>query len=423
MSRPRRRSPCGRVTPKGTRPAKRRGATPCGCPTAEELLLRDGSDAAARYGDLDEAEVWASSIQPLFRAGGLACGHALSPSRVLAVAEDCDDTAAAAAVAAAIGAYGPPGHRRRAGHLLGRLSEAAAPIPRWVGVLGRVAPRRAVMLADAWGDHPVVWIDFERLDGQLRGVGVELHSAPGGLRQESLYGPQIEQMDLGTEAHPHAFSTEISLADARATVEAGLAMHERGVERNDTGGATADRLRALVDQRIALLPGGGTVRHFETRRQDDVIGQRQEFLAWLPPALKEDAERVAEDICGFAWEWCDGDPFRWSPCRVTLYVVGWTAARAEGDGRWRDAVESMLPRWLRFAGDRRGLDEKRMGLSLKAAEDGFAALRADPADPSTRAPASSVLPAMIVDGVDRHDEDAVRDWVERNRGRFGPEFR
>ena len=111
MSRPKRRCRGGLVTPKGTRPARRRGELPCRCPAAEELLLRSASAAAASDANLDEAEVWAASIQPLFHPGGLACGHALSPSKVLAAAEDCDDTAAAAAVAAAVAAYGPRGHR------------------------------------------------------------------------------------------------------------------------------------------------------------------------------------------------------------------------------------------------------------------------------------------------------------------------
>ena len=118
MSRPKRRCRSGRVTPKRTRPAKRRSELPCECPTAEESLLRSASDAAASYADLDEAEVWASSIQPLFQPGGLACGHALSPSRMLAATENCDDTAAAAALAAAVAAYGPRGHRNRARGLL-----------------------------------------------------------------------------------------------------------------------------------------------------------------------------------------------------------------------------------------------------------------------------------------------------------------
>ena len=137
-----------------------------------------------------------------------------------------------------------------------------------------------------------------------------MHPAPGGLRYESLCGPRIEKMDLGTESHPHAFLTDISLADTQATVEAGLTMQERGAQLNNTDGAPADRLPAPVDQRIALLPVGGTVHHFVASGENGAANQRARFLAGLPVPRCNDAERVAEDICRFASEWCDGDPLR-----------------------------------------------------------------------------------------------------------------
>ena len=227
MPPPERRCRGGRVTPKGTRPAKRRGELPCGCLSAEELLLRSASATAAGHPDLDEAEVWASSIQPLFLPGGLACGHALSPSRVLAAAEDCDDTPAAAAVAAAVAAYGPRGHRSRARRLLRRLADAGGPMAPWTGELGRVAPLSAVTLADPWGDHFIVWTDFERPDGEARGFGVEVAATASGPKADLLYGPPIEQFAERAQARPHTVMTKIGLSDARATVEAALKMDDR----------------------------------------------------------------------------------------------------------------------------------------------------------------------------------------------------
>ena len=424
MSRSRRRCRGGRVTPKGTRPAERRGELLCGCPTAEELLLRDGSDAAARYGDLDEAEVWASSIQTLFHPGGLACGHALSPSRVLAAAECCDDTAAAAAVAVAVAVYGPRGHRRRADRLLRRLAEGAAPIPPWANELGRAAPLRAVLMADSWGDHRTVWVDFKRLDGEVRGVSVELHAAPGGAENSLVYGPPIEHLACGVDVHPHAALADISLADARATAEAALEVHDRQARlpRADMAHALDNSLRALVDQRVALLPGGGVSHHRGAPSRDEVAAMCAEFMASCPPEHAQEARSVFEDVCRFVSEWGDGDPLCWSPCRVRLYVAGWIESKAESNSRWHDAVESVLPRWLRFAGERRGLDEERIGLNLKTARDGFSQMVDLPAGTSGQPPASGVLPAMVADGVDLDDEDAVRDWIQRNRDRFGTEF-
>ena len=131
MPRPRRRCRGGRVTPKGTRPGerpseRRPAATPIEDPQLVETLLEDAADAAEECADLDEAEVWASSAQVLFRPFGLATSPVLNASRALAAAETSPDRAAAATVAASISAYGPPLDQRRATRLLARLAEAPA---------------------------------------------------------------------------------------------------------------------------------------------------------------------------------------------------------------------------------------------------------------------------------------------------------
>ncbi len=421
MPRPERRCRGGRVTPKGTRPAKRRGELPCGCPTAEELLLRDASDAVASYTALDEAEVWASSIQALFHPGGLACGHALSPSRVLAAAEDCDDTAAAAAVAAAVTVYGPRGHRSRACGLLRRLDDEGAPMPPWADELGRVTPLRAVLMTDSWGDHRTVWIDFKRPDAAVRGVGVELHAAPDGPEYDLLYGPPIEHLACGADVHPHTGLADISLADARATVEAGLKMHDRQarLRKIELAEALDNSLRALVDQRIALLPTGGASHHRGAPTRRDAARLCADFVAACPPEHAQDAKSVFEDICRFASAWGDGDPLCWSPCRVNQYLSGWVPARADRRDHHPDVLECLFPLWLRFAGERRSLTENLQELSLRKARDVFN--NAGSADPTDGGAAPSTAAEMIAAGIDPHDLDAVRDWLQSYYSRFGHE--
>ena len=426
MSRSGRHCRGGRVTPKGTRPAKRRGKLPCGCPTAEELLLRSASATAAGHPDLDEAEVWASSIQPLFHPGGLACGHALSPSRVLAAAENCNDTAAAAAVAAALAAYGPRGHRSRARGVLRRLADAGAPMAPWTGELGRVTPLRAVTLVDPWGDHFIVWTDFERLDGEARGFGVEVAATAGGLKADLLYGPPIEQFAERAQAGPHTIMAEIGLSDARATVEAALKMEDRrvGSDSPQGTGIVVNELRALVDHRVALLPAGGSPRHLRalsSQELDDLLG---DFLAAASAQHGDDCERVLTDIFRFSSAWSHGDPLCWSPCRVTLYLAGWVPANAVGDDGYRRSVELVFPRWLRFAGERCGLRGDLIELSLQTARgalDGTGTTCVERHGDTLAPPATSTLTALLADGVDYHDHDAVLEWLQDHHSRFGHE--
>ena len=184
MPRPRRRCRGGRVTPKGTSPGERPSewrpaATPVEDPQLVEMLLQDAADAAEECADLDEAEVWASSAQILFRPFGVASSPVLHASRALAAAEACPNRGAAAMVAASISAYGPPGYQNRAARLLQTLADSNAPLPGWIGSLGDVTPRRAALLTDAWDDERSVWVDFERADGEVRGVGVSVNGSQG----------------------------------------------------------------------------------------------------------------------------------------------------------------------------------------------------------------------------------------------------
>ena len=426
MSRPKRRCGGGRVTPKGTRPARRRGELPCGCPTAEELLLRSASTAAASDANLDEAEVWASSIQPLFHPGGLACGHALSPSRALAAAEDCDDTAAAAAVAVAVAAYGPRGHRSRARRLLRRLFDEGAPMPPWAGELGRVTPLRAVTLVDPWGDHFIVWTDFERPDGEARGIGVEVAATASGPKADLLYGPPIEQFAERAQAGPHTVVTEIGLSDARATVEAALKMEDRRAGNDSPHGTVivVNELRALVDHRIALLPDGGSPQHVRALSSRELDDLRRDFLAVASAQHGYAAEKVVADILRFTSAWSYGDPLCWSPCRVTLYLAGWVPANAVGDDGYRRTVELVFPRWLRFAGERCGLREDLIQVSLETARgalEGTGTTGVERYGDTLAPPATSTLTALLADGVDYHDHDAVREWLQDYSSHCGHE--
>ena len=426
MSRPKRRCRGGRVTPKGTRPARRRGELPCGCPTAEELLLRSASTATASDANLDEAEVWAASIQPLFHPGGLACGHALSPSKVLAAAEDCDDTAAAAAVSAAVATYGPRGHRTRARRLLRRLFGEGAPMPPWADELGRVTPLRAVTLVDPWGDHFIVWTDFERPDGEARGIGVEVAATASGPKADLLYGPPIEQFAERAQAGPHTVMTEIGLSDSRATVEAALKMEDRRVGNDSPQGTVivVNELRALVDHRVALLPEGGSPQHVRALSSRELDDLRRDFLAVASVQHGDASEKVVADIFRFSSAWSYGDPLCWSPCRVTLYLAGWVPANAVGDDGYRRTVELVFPRWLRFAGERCGLSEDLIQVSLETARgalEGTGTTGVERYGDTLAPPATSTLTALLADGVDYHDQDAVHEWLQDYYSHFGHE--
>ena len=365
--------------------------------------------AAAECADLDEAEVWASSAQVLFGPVGLAGPTVLPASRALAAAEACSDRGAAV-VAASISAYGPPRDRRRAARLLERLAENDEPLPRWIGALGDVTPHRAALLTDDWGDERSVWIDFERSDGEVRGLGVSVNGSQGAYACHFVYGPSIAAIEGPFARQPHTVMRPLGLAEARAMIEAALARRDQSDLDYDGDDGLDHELRALVDQRVALLPDGGT-RQPGSPTDEEIDGLCEEFVAVAGEAMPDEAESVASTVCRFAYAWCDGDPLCWSPPRVEHFLSVWIPAKSVCDDEWHDVVEWVFPLWLRFAAQRRGLAAELLELNLEAARESFAYMRTNAADPAMRSPTTNIVTEMLDDGIDITDEATVQETL------------
>ena len=382
-----------------------------------EMLLEDAADAAEECTDLDAAEMWASSAQILFCPFGLATSPVLHASRALAAAEACPNRGAAAMVAASISAYGPAGYQNRAARLLRALAGSNAPLPGWIGSLGDVTPRQAALLTDAWDDERSVWIDFERADGEVRGVGVSVNGSQGAYARHFVYGPPIAAIERPFTEQQQTVLRPLGLADARAMVEAALALRDQTAIDYDEDDGLDDELRALVDQRIALLPGGGGTWRPAWPTEEEIDSLCAEFVAAAEEALPEDAESVAVAVCRFAYAWCDGDPLCWSPRRVELLLTVWIPAKSVCDDEWHDAVEWAFPLWLRFAAERRGLAPRLLELNLQAVRESLVDMRFNAADPAKRSRTTNMVTEMLEDGIDLSDEAMVQEWIDRYNAR------
>ena len=175
-------------------------------------------------------------------------------------------------------------------------------------------------------------------------------------------------------------------------------------------------LRALVDQRVALLPDGGT-RQPGSPTDEEIDGLCEEFVAVAGKAMPDDAESVASTVCRFAYAWCDGDPLCWSPPRVEHFLSVWIPAKSVCDDEWHDVVEWVFPLWLRFAAQRRGLAAELLELNLQAARESYADMRTNAADPAMRSPTTNIVTEMLKDGIDITDEATVQEWIGRYNAR------
>ena len=74
----------------------------------------------------------------------------------------------------------------------------------------------------SWGDECLLWIDYQRSDGSLCGLGVTIDRIRGGTAQAIGQGSPIESVAANAAKDPDIHVADIDLADARAVIAEGL---------------------------------------------------------------------------------------------------------------------------------------------------------------------------------------------------------
>ena len=437
MGRPERRRSGGRTTPKNTRPVydddlgadsvyydrdykyEFQVQIPDEEPDTDlmlETLARDAARlldefAAMDAPDMDEADRWASSIQRGISTPWSPDG--LPASAVLSHAAR-EGGPAGALLAAAVAVYGPPKVRARANRVLHRIGESGADVPAWVGALGQAVPVRAWRFTDQWDEHSAVAVDYARPDGSVHVLSVEIHAFLEGLAHSFLLaagsadagsGPAEPHLpddlgSLGIVGKPGSpgdpgeaieIIEEMSLADARATVEAALRVHDEALTTMDDDDAPdlGQDLRALVGQRMGLLTTGGRPQAAPAPALDETVDAIKSFASQFV-RLGEHAEALGDMLHAtdrFAMMCHDRDILRWNPLRVSVFLEQWIPKRGwycdkcyeyhepPFDEEWLTTVEAAFPRWLRFAAERKGIPDDELDENLATARRSLRQMR------------------------------------------------
>ncbi len=285
MARPKSRSG-GRVTPKGTRPGAH-GGKPRLDPQDRyllELLGASASGFAASGPDVDEADGWASGMQEF-----VAVPHSpegLEPALVLDHARKIGG-AAGAAITAALGAYGPGSARAAARRQLERMASLGE-VPTWATAVGRATPVEAFLWRDEWGEACEITIHYQRPDGRLHGLLVDINWFMCGAARGF-------ELVTGREAVASAGSDrpgveQLSLADARALCHCALDIY-MSLDANDEMEQFEEALvfewpdlGFLAEQRLSLLPEGGTAAALYPAQRPDRSAALDEFGRTARPA-------------------------------------------------------------------------------------------------------------------------------------------
>jgi hypothetical protein len=124
----------------------------------------------------------------------------------------------------------------------------------------------------------------------------------------------------------------------------------------------------------------------------------------------------------------DGDPLRWSPTVVELFMLDYLPRKVPLSREEVDALPEVLGAWVRFALTKRGLEERFILEVEDAVVDFEEEFREAMDDERTFGPGKLVMLAMREDDVDMTDQQALDAWleefnaqpIEERRGFFGP---
>jgi hypothetical protein len=396
-------------------------------PVPEEVrVARAIARSAAEVDSALDAEAWASHLLGSLREQrhGLPFPQALEVDPALRFGEPLLRRLArlgdpAATVALASIATLDDGEL---GVLAGELLAGVTPLagaPRWVEQIGESQIIGAAVMSEAvFDDARTVLLESRHPDGETMAVGVLIDRNLGGLAKDVLVAESIGQVAGAMGRYATGEKAQLQLEQIEPGVAAG--MIRAAIARTDmTWDPPVDEDfwpgRALALLRADQTPGAvqppepSELPAAERNRLRDEFLTSFEGRGFAPEGEEAWVASLAIDFCA---GYTDGDPLRWSPVVVELFMSDWIPRKVLATPALLDRLPGALDAWVRFAARRRGIpdwavNETRASIGKWVGEMANAAL-----DPSVGGPSKQFLMAAKAAGVDLEDEQALGTFIK-----------
>lgn len=410
------------------RAAQRRGRERTqGAPQPEEVrLARTIAKSAAVLESALDAEAWASHLLGGFREQRheLPFPEAVEVDAALLFGEP---------LVRRLASFGDPAARvalasiaelddGELGVLAAELLSRATPVlgvPGWIEQIGESEIVGAAVMSDAvFDDARTVLLQSRHPDGETMAVGVLIDRNLGGLAKDVLL---TESIDHVAGVIGRLSSGEEEAEPALERIEPGVAagMIRAAIARTDMTWDPPVAEDFWSGRALALLRADQTPAAVDPPDRTELAAEerdrlRDEFLAspegreFAPDSDEAWVASLAIDFCA---DYTDGDPLRWSPVVVELFMTDWVPRKVLATPELLDRLPAALAAWVRFAARRRGIpawaaDQTRGSISGWVKEMVHSA-----SDPAVGGPSKQFLLAAKTAGVDLEDEQALRTFI------------
>lgn len=401
--RQRHRSPQGRTAP-GARTFD---------PALRDLAKRTAASAAELV-DLEDpffAECWLSSLISIWESAYLVDDD---PEKVIGLsvvdAAAAEGSPRALTLLTGLAALGGQRVAPRARTQADRLDALRDQAPAWLGVLGRARFLGSWRTQEPFGDGDMVALVFEHDGYPPHAVGVLIDHNLGSMAKDVLAADDAAMLRASWEEElPGVSTVDLGAQEAADILAHGLEVEEMYLDSPATD--ELRELRPLLRTYLRALPRPRPIQR-RTLGERDRHRLAEEFASCDEARGLDSAvvDELAWRIVDFGCDYSDGDPMRWSPIVVELFMIDWLPRKAMLEVPVKGAPD-VIKAWVRFAGRRRGLAQELIEETAAAVgrwEREFVEAMGD----STRfGPAKAVVGAVLADGIDLSDQAALDAWI------------
>lgn len=306
----------------------------------------------------------------------------------------------------------------RAGELL-TSSRAIASAPEWIEQIGESEIVGAAVISEAvFDDARTVLLESRNPDGETMAVGVLIDRNLGGLAKDVLLAESIQQVAGSIARHTADDEAELELKRVGPGVAAGLIRD--AIARTDMTWDPPVTDDFWPGRALALLRADQTPGVVEPPEPTELSVEerdrlRDEFLAspegsgFAPDGDEAWVASLAIDFCA---GYTDGDPLRWSPVVVEIFMTDWVPRKVLTTPELLACLPAALDAWVRFAGRRRGIPEWATNETRGSIGDWHQEMVEAALDPAVAGPSKQFLLAAKAAGVDLEDQQAVATFIK-----------
>lgn len=303
-------------------------------------------------------------------------------------------------------------------------------MPAFADLIGTAELGRAAIATDVYGDQSSYYLEFSYPQAQNLEPHVLIVLVDYNLH---LIKDMFIRVDPGIfefleDVRAEDDGSEISPLDPQSASDdiwRHLAITDRTI--GEVFGEESAETRYVLESRLERLPPARTdvgdvpevgaaererivAAFMNTKAVKDLLSGQG--LDEAPPE-RDTVRCIARLATDYACDYGVGDPLRWSPIAVELFLTDWAPRKVNWEAEDIPWVPEVLDALVAYCGKRTGLAARWIDETRNAVNEYGGDFLMLELEGSSKGPAAQLVASMLADGVDLTDERAVQEWIDR----------